>query len=94
MNEENLIDNKELLLAFPCRFPLKIVGVKNEQFRSTILKVVQVSAPETTDQDIQERDSGKGHYTALTITVNATSRKQLDALYESLSSHELIKFVL
>ena len=35
-----------------------------------------------------------GNYLGLTITVTATSREQLDALYRALSTHPMVKVVL
>ena len=40
------------------------------------------------------RPSAKGTYLALTATVRATSRVQLDDLYRALSSHPMVKVVL
>jgi putative lipoic acid-binding regulatory protein len=40
------------------------------------------------------RPSSKGNYLALTVTVRATSREQLDNLYRELSSHAMVKVVL
>jgi hypothetical protein len=40
------------------------------------------------------RASGKGNYLAVTCTIRATSRAQLDALYRDLSSHPYVKIVL
>ena len=37
------------------------------------------------------RPSTKGTYLALTVTVRATSREQLDNLYRALSSHPMVK---
>jgi hypothetical protein len=40
------------------------------------------------------RPSSQGNYLALTVTVRATSREQLDNLYRELSSHAMVKVVL
>ena len=40
------------------------------------------------------RESSSGRYLSLTLTVNATSKEQLDNLYRSLSGHPLVKVVL
>ena len=39
-------------------------------------------------------ESGGGKYLGLTITVQATSREQLDDLYRALSTHPMAKWVL
>jgi hypothetical protein len=43
---------------------------------------------------IELRDSKGGKYVGITITINATSREQLDELYRTLSSHPMAKVVL
>lgn len=43
---------------------------------------------------IERRPSSGGKYLGLTLTVNATSREQLDELYRTLSTHPMVKVVL
>jgi len=43
---------------------------------------------------IELRESKGGKYLGVTITVTATSRDQLDALYQTLSTHPMVKVVL
>jgi hypothetical protein len=43
---------------------------------------------------VELRDSSKGNYLGITITVTATSREQLDDLYRALSTHPMVKVVL
>ena len=43
---------------------------------------------------LQRRPSSGGKYMGLTLSITATSREQLDALYRALSSHPMVKVVL
>ena len=43
---------------------------------------------------IQTRASSAHTYLAVTLTITATSRSQLDELYRTLSTHPLVKMVL
>ena len=43
---------------------------------------------------IEHRPSAKGNYLGLTITINATSREQLDELYRTLTTHPMVKMVI
>ena len=43
---------------------------------------------------IELRPSSGSKYLGVTITVNATSREQLDELYRTLSTHPMVKVVL
>jgi putative lipoic acid-binding regulatory protein len=40
------------------------------------------------------RESKAGNYLGITLTINATSREQLDELYRTLSTHPMVKVVL
>jgi putative lipoic acid-binding regulatory protein len=40
------------------------------------------------------RPSKNGRYLSLTVTINATSKDQLDALYTELSRHPMVIMVL
>ncbi len=50
--------------------------------------------PEFDASSIELRESKGGKYLGVTVTVNATSREQLDELYRTLSTHPMVKVVL
>jgi len=82
------------LLQFPCRFPLKIMGERHDAFIATVVEVVRAHAPDLVEGDVALRASSSGRYLSLTVTVNATSRPQLDSIYLALTSHPMVKVVL
>lgn len=84
----------ETLLEFPCNFPLKIMGKREDGFAQTIAEVVRRHAPDFDPATMEMRPSSKGNYLALTCTIRATSKLQLDNLYRELSSHPMVKVVL
>ena len=88
------MNETESLLEFPCDFPIKVMGVARDDFAQTIVAVVQAHAPDFDAASLEMRASGKGNYLAVTCTVRATSREQLDNLYRDLSSHPYVKIVL
>jgi putative lipoic acid-binding regulatory protein len=85
---------QESLLAFPCEFPLKIMGAARDDFAQAIVMVVRTHAPDFDPATVEMRASGKGNYLALTCTIRAQSREQLDSLYRDLTSHPYVKIVL
>jgi putative lipoic acid-binding regulatory protein len=85
---------KPTLIDFPCDFPLKIMGAHVDDFAQTIASVVIKHAPEFDAATMTLRPSRAGNYLALTCTVRATSKAQLDALYRELSAHSMVKVVL
>lgn len=81
-------------LSFPCAFPIKVVGVRVDEFAQTILSIVARHAPEFDPASMEMRASAAGNYLSVTCVITARSRMQLDGLYRELSAHPLVKFVL
>jgi putative lipoic acid-binding regulatory protein len=77
----------ESLLEFPCDFPIKVMGAARDDFAQAVVTVVQAHVSDFDAATVEMRASGKGNYLAVTCTVHATSREQLDNLYRDLSSH-------
>lgn len=84
----------ESLLSFPCQFPIKIMGRNEPELETTVTMIVRRHVPDLGEGAITLRQSGKGNYISLTVTVNATSKVQLDDLYRELSACELTLMVL
>ena len=81
---------EETLLKFPCDFPLKVMGRNNDDFRSIVIGIVEKHAGNIDTKKIEERPSRDGTYLGITITVTATSKAQLDAIYMELTSCERV----
>ncbi len=84
----------ESLLVFPTEFPIKVMGRRVDEFAQTMVAVICAHAPDFDPATVEIRTSREGNYLSLTVTINATSRQQLDELYRALSSHPLVKVVL
>ena len=84
----------ESLLTFPCVFPIKVMGRREDGFAQTVCDVVLRHAPDFHPETIEMRTSKNGRYLSLTVTLNAKSREQLDALYSELSRHPMVMMVL
>ena len=82
------------LIVYPSDFPIKILGPMQDGFAETMLALIQTFDPAFSAAKLEMRPSTKGNYLALTATVRATSRIQLDDLYRALSSHPMVKVVL
>ena len=81
-------------IKYPCDFPIKIMGEKNDNFAQTMADVIRLHDPLFDAATLGMRLSAQGNYLSLTATVKATSREQLDNLYKALSSHPMVKVVL
>ena len=87
-------EKREALLTFPCVFPIKVMGRREDGFAQTVAEIVQRHAPDFHPHTLEMRTSRNGRYLSLTATVNARSQEQLDALYTELSRHPSVKIVL
>lgn len=82
------------LIEYPCDFPIKIMGKAEQDFTQTALTIVQYHAPDFDAATMSVRASKNGTYLSVTCTIRATSRAQLDALYQALSDHPAVAVVL
>jgi len=82
------------LLDFPTAFPIKVMGRREGGFTKAVIEIVLRHAPDFMPGTIETRPSKEGKYISLTATVNATSREQLDALYQELCDHPSVVMVL
>jgi putative lipoic acid-binding regulatory protein len=70
------------------------MGLKVDGFVHAMTEVAQRFDPSFDASTIELRPSKGGNYLGLTLTVQATSRAQLDDLYRALTSHPMVKVVL
>jgi putative lipoic acid-binding regulatory protein len=87
-------DTAPALLEFPCDFPIKILAEAQGDWALGILAVVEDHVPDFDRASATKRPSRNGKYGALTCTIRARSRAQLDALYRDLTGHPGVKVVL
>ena len=84
----------ESALAFPCDFPIKIMGRKERGFAQAVTDIVFRHARDFDPASVEMRPSRQGKYLSVTCVVRATSREQLDALYRELCDHPAVVMVL
>lgn len=82
------------LIEYPCAFPIKIMGRTAPGFAQAIVELVRQHAPDFDPNSVEMRASKQKRYLSLTCTIQATSREQLDGLYQALCDHPLVVMVL
>lgn len=87
-------DLQQSILAFPCDFPIKIMGRTQAGFAQAVIEIVRRHAPDFDPATLEMRPSRQGRYLSLTCTVRAVSREQLDNLYRELCDHSMVVMVL
>lgn len=79
------MNDKDTLLEFPCQFPIKVMGKNQSQFDSIVVAIVNRHVEMIPDSAVKTRESNGGKFLAVTITIEATSKQQLDAIYQDLT---------
>lgn len=88
------MDKQETLLEFPCDFPIKAMGMADNDFESLVVSLVRKHVPDLGEAAVKSRDSKSGKYLSVTVTVTATSKEQLDNIYLELNASERVVMTL
>ena len=91
------INNKEpekSLLEFPCEFPIKVMGPARIEFEGLVVNIIRKHYPQLGEAAITSRYSKDKNYMSMTVTITATSKKQLDAIYMDLTAEEMVLVAL
>lgn len=79
------IEPGETLLEFPCEFPIKAFVTSEIDGPGIVLAIVSRHVAEIPPHRLTTRASKGGRYLAVTVTIEATSKAQLDAIYLDLT---------
>ncbi|WP_298134107.1 DUF493 domain-containing protein [Acidiferrobacter sp.] len=74
------------LLTFPCTIDIKAIGRQSVRFEALIHEIVSRHIMPQDLLSCVSRASRGGTYTAVTLTIRATDKAQLDAIYEGLKA--------
>ena len=85
---------EETLIAFPCEFPVKVMGAAIPEFHSRVQEIAKQHDPDFNEEQTKIQNSKTGKYVSLTLNFHAENKPQLDALYNDLTSCELVLWVL
>jgi putative lipoic acid-binding regulatory protein len=89
VRQDDQPDNTNLM-AFPCEFSVKAMGLAETGFDALVVEIVRRHVPGLGEGAVRSRSSSGGKYTSVTVTFNASSREQLDAIYQALTDHERV----
>lgn len=86
--------NDETLMEFPCDFPIKMMGKDTPRFVATVRALVEKHAGPVGDEAVQTAQSRNGNFVSVTVTISASSRQQLDDIYQDLTAHDDVLMAL
>jgi putative lipoic acid-binding regulatory protein len=79
-------DSSKSPIQFPCEFPIKAFGSGHGDFEILVVSIVRHHAPNLAEGAVTSRPSKNGKYLAVTVTIQAQSQGQLDAIYRDLTA--------
>lgn len=82
------------IFQFPCDFPIKVVGKATPEFEAFVVTTVRKYVTDLNEGAIEIRPSQNGNFTAITVTIRATSKQQLDSIYLELTASKLVIMAL
>ena len=84
----------ETLLEFPCEFPVKAMGLTCDSLEISVIEIINRHVDNLSEGALRMKPSKNGKYTAITITITAHSKQQLDNIYIELTACEYVSMAL
>lgn len=87
---QGLTPTQDSAFTFPCPFPIKVMGVASDDFDALVVTLIRRHAPDLLEDAVRTRLSRQGKYMSVTVTLQAQSRVQLDAIYRELTGDKRV----
>ncbi len=81
------MSEEDTLFEFPCQFPIKAMGKNTTEFNTVVIKIISQHVEYISKGCVKTRLSSGDKFLSVTVTIEATSKKQLDAIYQGLTDH-------
>lgn len=82
-------------IEFPCDdYPIKVMGDAGDQLYQLVIDVMSEHAPGFDQQKMTVKDSSKGRFQSITVSITATGIEQLDTIHKALRRSGIVKMVL
>jgi putative lipoic acid-binding regulatory protein len=82
------------LQVFPSEFPIKVMGRHDSNLRELTQSIIERHAGPQADSSVRTRTSADGNFLAVTYTITASSREQLDNIYRELTACKSVLMAL
>ena len=77
-------------MTFPCEFMVKAMGLSEPGFDALVVEIVQHHGPQVREGAVRTKPSKNGKYISVSVSFQAESREQLDAIYDALTAHDKV----
>ncbi len=85
---------EETLFEFPCSFSIKAMGKDEDNFDAHVTTLVRKHVTDMAEGAVKTRPSKNGNFISVTVSITATSKKQLDDIYYDLTADERVLMAL
>lgn len=89
-----IMEAPQEIMTFPCEFHVKAMGKTAPDFEEHVAAIVRRHAPEFLESAVSSRSSSGGRFTSVNITIQATSRAQLEAIYQDFHQDARVLYVI
>ncbi len=79
------MSEEQTAFEFPCQFPIKAMGKNTPEFDAIVVSIVRQHVKDIKEGAVKTRLSKADKFLSVTVTIEATSKKQLDAIYQGLT---------
>ena len=86
--------DEDTIMKFPCEFPIKVMGIASDDFDIIVTNIIKKHISNLSESTVKSRYSQEGNYVAVTVTIEAESRQQLDDIYFDLTEHKKVIMAL
>lgn len=86
--------SEETFFEFPCQFPIKAMGKTDIELDLLVIEIISRHVPVINKESVATRPSKDGNYISVTVTIEASSKQQLDAIYQDLNDHPHVLMTL
>ena len=75
---------------FPCEYQIKAMGIDDGSFHEVVIEIIRRHCDKVDEDSVRTRPSSAGRYISVSIVIEASSREQLDAIYDDLTAHDKV----
>ena len=79
------MSEEDTLFEFPCQFPIKAMGKNTAEFDSIVVAIVREHVEDINEGAVKSKLSKGDKFISVTVMIEATSKRQLDAIYQGLT---------
>lgn len=90
----NKESEEESLIEFPCKFPVKVMGLALPEFHTSMTNIATAHDVGFDSEETTQNISKTGKYVSLTLNIHVKDRPQLDAIYKDFVAHEWVLWAL